>query len=70
MRIIVRSLGVCRGKGKVLDMHNNRHAEADTDDDVCYAPQTPEDARACVGSVSMVVFEVRRRRLMRKFVHQ
>ncbi len=59
VRVAIRSLGVCRRRCEVLDMPAGQPAEAEASDDVCYAPQTPEEARACVGKVSAVAFEVR-----------
>ena len=55
VRVIIRSLGVCGVVGRA-------QSEAEPSEEYCYAPQTPDEARACVGAVSAVVFEVRLKR--------
>ena len=56
VRVIIRSLGVCSVA---------RGAQSEPSEEYCYAPQTPDEARACVGGVSAVVFEVRLKRCVR-----
>jgi hypothetical protein len=61
VRVVVRSLGLCRGEDRARAMFDGNRAAADAEgeDVICYAPQTPRLARACVGTVSAVAFEVR-----------
>jgi hypothetical protein len=60
VRVVVRSLGLCRSGDAALGMLDGHRAAAQAEgvDAICYSPQTPQLARACVGTVSAVAFEV------------
>jgi hypothetical protein len=60
VRVVVRSLGLCRSEDRARAMFDGHRAAAQAEGEhvICYAPQTPRLARACVGTVSAVAFEV------------
>lgn len=60
VRVVVRSLGICRDESKNLGiLCTGQPANDEAEGSVCYAAQIPDDARACVKTVDMVAFEVR-----------